>query len=381
MTLSVAVLTHRPAIAVLIRSAVGTLDARIVGDELGVAELAEQIDRLRPDLAVVDAACPEPPLAELVARIRAGCGSTMIAAVHDSADPELILAALRAGVNEFLYPPFGEGLRSALERKSDQQRSQTPGVRTKGKTIGFLSAKGGCGATTVASHLAAALGRRGNQQVLLADLDMQNGIIRFLMKAKSPYSILDAVKNLHRLDESYWKALVSNGRPNLEIISGPETASMKWPEPEQIRPVLKFARSNYEWTLVDLGRGLDPFILNALEEIDEAYIVITLDVPALHQTKQLVKVLLDSGYRRNRIRLISNRVPKQLEMKPDDLEKMLGIPVYAMLPEDPAALHAAYSEGKLVNEGTNLGRQLERLAAKLSGGDAEHKPKRRFFFF
>jgi pilus assembly protein CpaE len=353
----------------------------MAGEDLDVTALIDQVDRLRPDVVLVDTAVSTMPLQEVVAQVRMGCTSAMIIALHDSADSAAILSAFRAGVNEFLYPPFDQALQAALQHKYDQQRGTNPGVRLKGKTIGFLSAKGGCGATTIAAHVAAELGRRGSQLVLLADLDLNNGIIRFLMNSKSSYSILDAMNNLHRLDHSYWKGLVSNGLPGLEIVSGPETMSFKRPEPDQVRPVLKFARSNYEWTIVDLGRGLDPFVLSALEEMDEAYIVLSLDVPSLHQTKQLIKVLVDSGYRRNRIRLICNRIPKQIEMSAEDLEKMLGIPVYAMLPEDYQAVYDAYSTGKLVQPASKLGGHLNRLAMKLAGGAPEDKPKRRFFSF
>ena len=39
----------------------------------------------------------------------------------------------------------------------------------------------------------------------------------------------------------------------------------------------------------------------ALEEIDEACLVTTLEVPALHQSKQIIQTLIDSGYGKNRI--------------------------------------------------------------------------------
>ena len=61
------------------------------------------------------------------------------------------------------------------------------------------------------------LGRQ-NQKVLLADLDLDAGMIAFITKTKATYSILDAVNNLHRLDLHYWKALVSNGIPGVEIV-------------------------------------------------------------------------------------------------------------------------------------------------------------------
>ena len=50
----------------------------------------------------------------------------------------------------------------------------------------------------------------------------------------------------------------------------------------------------------------------------------TLEVPALHQSKQIIQTLIDSGYGKSRIKLILNRAPKRLDITPGELEKMLG---------------------------------------------------------
>ncbi len=241
----------------------------------------------------------------------------MIVAINNSADADSILSALRAGINEYLFPPLREPLRKALEKRSaERSRRREGGAKGNGKSFGLLSAKGGCGATTLACHVAAELGRQ-NQKVLLADLDLDAGMVAFLTKTKSVYSILDAVNNLHRLDISYWKALVSNGIPGVEIVSSPPTlASKQQPKDDQIRHVLAFAKPHYDWSVVDLGRSLSRMAMAALEEIDEVCLVTTLEVPALHQAKQIVQTLLDSGYGKNRIRLILNRTPKRLDITP-----------------------------------------------------------------
>ena len=169
--------------------------------------------------------------------------------------------------------------------------------------------------------MAAELGRH-NQKVLLADFDLDAGMVGFITKTKCVYSILDAVTNLHRLDLHYWKALVSNGIPGVEIVSSPLTlASKQEPTSDQIRHVIAFARPHYDWTLVDLGRSLGRVTMAALEEIDEACLVTTLEVPALHQSKQIVQTLIDTGYGKNRIRLILNRAPKRLDISPMSWKK------------------------------------------------------------
>ena len=143
-------------------------------------------------------------------------------------------------------------------------------------------------------------------------------------------------------------------------------ASKQQIKDDQVRHVLAFARPHYDWTLVDLGRSLSHTAMAALEEIDEACLVTTLEVPALHQSKQIIQTLLDSGYGKNRIRLILNRAPKRLEITPGELEKMLGVPIFSMIPNDYPELYETYAEGRMLNRNSDLGKQIARLAMKLA---------------
>src|SRR6202011_2923734 len=118
-----------------------------------------------------------------------------------------------AGFNEYLFPPFSDTLRKAIELRTGENRKSREVKH--GRTVGLISAKGGCGATTIACHMASELRRQSQFDVLLADFDLHSGNVHFLMKTKSQYSLEDAFNNLHRLDASYWKALISNGTPRL----------------------------------------------------------------------------------------------------------------------------------------------------------------------
>ena len=366
-----------------IQSCLPALPLRTVIEHQDMSSLGnflERLERLRPEVVVLDVAMAKEPLNELVPTIRSKVPEATIVAVHTTPDPDAILAAMRAGVNEYIYPPLEASLRGALERRSTDGRRNS-GLRWGGRTIGFFSSKGGCGATTVVCHLAVELGRHG-QKVLLADLDLDAGLIGFLTKAKPGYSILDAVNNLHRMDVSYWKALVSNGIPGVEIIAAPAaTADKTYPRQEQLRQLFSFLRSCYDFTLIDLGRSLTRVGVAALEEMDEAYLVSTLEVPALHQAKQVLQILMDAGYGKDRLKLILNRVPKRSELAPGEIEKILGLPVYAVLPSSYPELHECYSLGKLLPERSFLGKQIKELAMRMAGVEAQEKTKKKFSFF
>ena len=339
------------------------------------AAFLDRIERVRPDVILLDVTRLREPLEEVVRKIRSTAAQPAVFALHTTAEPAAILDALRAGASEYLYPPLHDGLKAALERLGQTRERSREARQQTGKTLAFVSAKGGCGATTLACHIATELPRLVRAKVLLADLDMQAGLIGFLAKTKSPYSIADAVSNLQRLDQSFWHSLISNGIPDLEILTAPTAPGAKEVHAPQLKQVLAFARTQYPWTVLDLGRNMNGTTLSMLDMVDETYLVTTHEVPALHQAKQMIRYLLDSGYPQANIRLVLNRIPKRLDVTLDEMEQMLGLPIFATLANDYQALQDAYVEGRLVDANSHLGKSFARLAAKISGTTDDKKKK------
>jgi hypothetical protein len=62
----------------------------------------------------------------------------------------------------------------------------------------------------------------------------------------------------------------------------------------------------------------------------------------------------------------------------EELESMLGAPVYTSIPSDYLALNESYSEGKLLGRGSGLGKHFTRLAMSIAGVS---DPKKKFSMF
>jgi pilus assembly protein CpaE len=328
--------------------------------------LMDRIERLAPDVIILEVGTLRDPLENVVRQLRSVTSQPAVFAVRTEANPESILEALRAGASEYLYPPLEEPFHAALERLARSRESQHLRFQASGKLIAFISAKGGCGATTLACHVARELPQQVNGTVLLADLDLQVGQVGFLMKANSTYSLADAAANLQRLDRSYWKALVSNGLPGLEVITAPQAPAAKNLSATQLRQVLSFARTQYDWVILDLGRNLTTNTLSMLEMVDETYLVAVPELPALHEAKRMIQNLRDAGYP-HALRLIVNRMTKGGEIRADEIGDMLGLPVFASVPSDYGALQDAYTERQLVNPSSKLGATFAQISAKIAG--------------
>jgi pilus assembly protein CpaE len=365
---------RRETIATLISSCPDVLfDQR----EMEWGGFLEEIGRARPDAVLVDFNSLSADPANAIRQLKLQYSRVKIIALYAAADPKIILAAMRAGANEFLHPPFEESLPAAIQRILSASAGEEAPI-SRGRIIGFLSAKGGCGATTIACHIASEIHSQTRKNVLLADLDLISGLVGFLMKTPSSYSILDAVKNLSRLDESLWRALVVEHRPGFSVIPGPASYT-RWDQPEddQLRQVIQFMRKQHDWSILDLGRSLNPTALAVLDEIDQLFLVSTLEVVALHGLKTIVHGLFEQG---DKLQLILNRTPKMMDISTEDLEKILGRSLYAALPNDYMGLYQSYSSGNLVNSNSRLAQDYALLASKITGVPPI-KSKKKFAFF
>lgn len=222
------------------------------------------------------------------------------------------------------------------------QRMIAASKRGHGTILGFVSAKGGCGATTVCCHLAVELARRARPRaerpVLLTGLDASGGSLQFIMKT---------------------------------AYAGLEVECPRF----QTTPDLEVIRTRYEWAVIDLGSGLNARMLDVLKHVHELYVVATPDVMALHQTKQIAQALSGNHYRRERIRLVFNRLWKGAdENLSEAVQKMSGLRVCATLPNDYQAHYEAVLQGKLLSPRSSFAKHIARLVNQITGL-AEDEPK------
>jgi len=344
--------------------------------------LLERLAKTKPQALLLDLSAVPVDLSSGIRQIRFHVPRIKVAALHSSADPTIILSAMRAGVNEFLHSPLADNLQSALERVLNSPDPDLVQVH-RGKIIGFLSAKGGCGATTLVCHVGAELQKVTRKNDLLADLDLTSGLVGFLMKTPSSYSILDAIKNSTRLDESLWKALIVEQKPNLSVMPAPASYS-RWDHPDenQLRQILQFMRTQHDWIVLDLGRSLNSIATAVLDEIDQLFLVSTLEVVALHGLKTIVHGLFEQG---EKLQLVLNRTPKMMDISTQELENILGRSVYAALPNDYMALYQCYLNGnnlldsnnRLAQDNSNLG-VGNRLGSMLRSARQTEIESRRF---
>ena len=394
---SMAVAIVDPDLRNRVTAGLGSVPATLVGGPWHpgtLAELLAWLERLSPDILLLglpDLAEDPAVVLRAIARLR---HPPRVVVVNDSAEPELILQVMRAGAAEFVYPPLETRLGEAVNRAiSDHCRAAEP-ERIAGAAVGFVSAKGGCGATTIACHAAGYL-RSEKMSVLLADLDTSSGMVGQVMRASTTYSFEDAVQHVNRMDLKLWRALASHSPSGVDVIPAALFGANR-PGPNRqganrdpmgsvelsagARRLLSFWRGHYEFTLVDLGQGVSHSLLGVLDALDGVVLVSTTELPALRQAGIVIQALTLRGFSKDRLRLLVNRMPRRAEIQTGELEKLMGHPVYAVLPNDYRTLTEAYAKSRLADFDSAFGHSVANFAARMAGLQPPSKKTRGFWF-
>lgn len=348
-------------------------EAKLLGAlrDLNVSRLSEPPSgadpKDRPGVAVIGLNGNADGAFALVARLAAS--GTRVAVVGPAQDSDLILRAMRAGAREFAVSGETERIAAAVRGMIAPEA----GLAT-GETTVVFPAKGGMGATTIATNLAAALAGRG-QSSCLVDLDLQLGDVTAFLDVRGGYTITDVIANMRRLDRDLLEASVVAHRSGVRVLAQAERIEEgEHVDAESIGKLLGFLRQHFSHVVVDGLRGFDDRALAALDHADRIMLVVTQEVPAVRNAQRCVALFRKLSYPDSKIELVVNRLVKGSNITPEVIAETVGLPVTTTLGNDFASATRAIQRGSTILEEaprSPLSHELATLAERLAGaGDA-----------
>lgn len=303
-------------------------------------------------------------------RIVAVTPSIPIVALVPEGSPQLILQAIRAGAKDFLTEPFSnEQFRSVMDKLS----LVVPGLGgEQGRIISVIPAKGACGASTIAFNLASLLKKGGSPRTLLADLDPVTGTQAFQMKLKPIFSFIDILSHGSGLDVDVWRGVVQT-YSGIDVLLSPDQPIDGAQESGDCRPILDFSRKLYDNIIADFGNPYGEWTLSGVHASDEVFLVTTNELPALQAAQRVMNYYEANGIQRQRIRLVINRFNKDVGLTAEMIEKALQTDVHQLIPSDYESVQRALLDGKPIQTGSAVGKQLLQMSQKILGKDPEKK--------
>ncbi len=319
---------------------------------------------------------------EIAREVDKNTPGVQIVAVSRFVDPQILLEVMRAGIREFASLPFDrQTLVDALVRIKDAVQARPPAIEATNQVYSFLPSKAGVGTSTIAMNTAMAMARVQDSSVLLSDFDLNSGMVRFLLKLESGYCVTDAAEHALEMDESLWPTMVTS-MDKLDVLHAGKLNPDFRIEPTQIRHLMEFMRRNYTALCFDMSGNLERYSLEIMHESKRIFLVCTPEIPSLHlaREKYLYLKQLDLG---ERVSVLLNRCPKRSLISPQQIEQLLGVPIYMTFPNDYQGVQRAMTAGRWVDSTSELGRQFTSLAQCMleSKTVPAPEPKKRFIEF
>jgi len=301
-----------------------------------------------------------------------GLGVVVVAA---TLDPALMLEAMRAGVSECVTEPLRrEDLESAFARVAVQRTAAK-----QGQVFAFIGAKGGVGTTTMAVNVATALAGAAPGDALLVDLHLAYGDAAVFLGLEPKFSVVDALENIHRLDENFLKSLVVRAKGGPDLLAASNLGLVGSVEGPRLRRLIDFIAGQFEYTVLDCPRS-DPAVLDSLESVSRIVIVANQELATVRSASRMAATLRQR-YGRDRVNVVVSRYDSSAEIGRDDVERVTGGAVPYVFPSDYRTSLDALNRGRplILKNHSRLASSLLGFARELAGlgaptGVDESKP-------
>lgn len=337
------------------------------------APLPEQIVRSAQVLVLeVDAA--DPQSLRRVAQVRSDRPDLPIIAALNQADVSLVRALIRQGVADVASLPFA---REELAAQIFDQLSKVAELTLPGDLSPMFSivrSTGGCGATTVVTHLAAALAASdtSGRGVCVVDLELQNGDVAAFVGEVPQVTISALLEAGERLDIDLLRSTITETRFGFSVMAAPDVITpLDTMDVDQLLRILRLLRRQFAYVLIDLPAAWTNWALSVALASSRVLLISDLSISSLRQAKRRLELLSSVGIGRDSVSVVVNRVERRLfkTIGVEEVGEALGCEVLASLALEND-LRSAQDQGLLITSVTSRSRfagDIRALAAKLSG--------------
>lgn len=256
------------------------------------------------------------------------------------------------------------------ERISHQPVTES-GLKFAQVTI-LLRARGGAGASTVATNLAISQARFGS--VALVDLDLQNGSIGTLLDLPDSAAFTQLIKTRSQPDGAFLERAMVRHASGIDVLAAPDVfAPMTALTAEQVADLLEALRSRYDHVILDLPQAVMEWFAPVLDNATRALIVTDTSVPSIKRAKRLIEVMTED-HMTLPVTMVVNAEKRPLLQSAalKEAARLLDRPLNHWIPLDPAPMRRARDMGVPVILGAKRSGASRAMSAL---ADAICKPK------
>ncbi len=259
-----------------------------------------------------------------------------------------LIDLMRSGINEIIHLPLNgtsKDLLDAIERIR-QKSYIASSYKAKGKIISFVSAKGGAGATFIATNLSYLLSDKYKKKVLYVDLHLQYGdAAYYLTDTSSPSNLAEIVSQPYMNSVTIASAAIQIADNFYLLPASNSIERSSKIQPHHVDNLLTVATAEYDFVVLDISSSLETVGMRALDRSDLIYIITQ---PILNYLKAIISFLgifAELNYPRQRIRVVVNKYDVDSGLSIDKVVELIGREVVARIPYDLLEVDESINSG------------------------------------
>lgn len=272
---------------------------------------------------------------------------TKVIVIGPTNDILLFRELMRRGVSEYLVSPVQPlQLIGAIGGLFND-----PAQPFVGRTVAFVGARGGAGASAVAHNTAYAISERIGANTVIVDYDLPFGTAGLDFNQDPLNGVADALGQPDRLDATLLDRMMVRCTDKLSLFAAPATLDADWDiSPDAFEEVTTRIRSTAPFVVLDLPHLWSGWMRRTLISADEVVVVATPDLASLRNAKNMIDLIKSSRPNDAPPRLVLNQVgvPGRPEIPAKDFGAALGVLPSLVIPFDAKTFGAAANNGQMI---------------------------------
>ena len=303
-----------------------------------------------PNLIIVETLLAPDEIPGALMRLAEVCdASTRVVVLGHVNDVLLYRELIRSGISEYIVlPATAAQIVTAITELFASENSAPIG-----RTVGFVSAKGGAGGSTVAHNVAWAIATTLRQDSLILDMDLAFGTAGLNFNQDPPHGLADAVTANQKVDQTMLDRLMSKAANHINLLTAPVTLDRTYDfEEREFEQVLELCQNTMPMVVLDIPHAWNAWVRQTLATVDEVVIVAEPDLANLRNAKNIADTLRALRPTESAPCLVLNKValPRRPEINPGEFAGSVECQLIGQIPFDAALFGTAANNGQMIAE-------------------------------
>ena len=297
--------------------------------------------------------------------------------ISKESTPALMRQTIRLGAKDLLTVPLlGADLKESIEQVIKDKLKQTGNNASNDDhrdctVSAFINAKGGAGATFIATNVAHYIAGVLKKPTTYLDLDLQFSSASSYLNVDPPHSLISALNAGSDLDQVAVRGYFSQHKSTLNTLTAKknELPLLEEVSSGKLEQLLTTLKSINNHVVIDLPRYLNLLTASTLEQVDNLYVVLQQNLSQLGDAVKLVRVLRDDlQIPDDKIHFIINRYSLKSDISLNDIQNALKTKDKDMLTvcNDFKLVTSSMNEAKevyVLNERARISKDIAHVAS------------------